>query len=108
MVTGNRCNGFQRMRQSAARRCLGLRSEEAFPEDDAVAVQQHYVVLAAVDDLLEVVLERLLGAVDDALQDDLLRGAIGRSAAAARACSRVGVCERRNCTLPGCITSPRT
>ena len=37
-----------------------------------------------------------------------MAGAVVGPPAAARACSSVGVCERRNCTLPGCITSPST
>ena len=54
--------------------------QKKVPENDAVAVEQHDVVLTAVDDFLEVVFEGLLDAVDDALENDHLGGAVGRSA----------------------------
>src|SRR5437588_677158 len=66
--------------KAQARLPVPTRSEEAFPDDDAVAIEQYHVILAAVDDLLEVVFESLLGAGDDALQDDLFRRAVRRSA----------------------------
>src|SRR3954471_19146325 len=79
MVTRNHRSGFQ----SASRRNLtgrsDSRSEERFPENDAVAVEQNDVVLAAIDDLLAVVFESLLDAVDDALENDRLRGTISRT-----------------------------
>src|SRR5437763_17195466 len=57
----------------------GVRSEQAFDEHDAVAVLQHDVVLPSVDDLPEIVAERLLGTGHNALEDDSFRGAVSRT-----------------------------
>src|ERR1700720_3665287 len=90
MVTGNATSSFQRgesVDQTSRLRCCPhpseeafAESEEAFAEDDPVAVEQHNVVLTAVDDLLEVVAERLLCASDDALENDALQSPVGRAA----------------------------